>query len=125
MINIPTLFIGEGFSGFLKLFGSVPKKLKSKLHDNKIILNTEGQLFHKIDTKTNQFNFSIDSVFTQLPEGFKQTSSLENWPTSFEFNNFYGCTFNPEMSETTYQFLDNFIEILKPVEKELDDLKKY
>lgn len=122
-INIPTLFIREGFSGFLKLFGSVPKKLKSKLHDNKILSNVEGELFHKIDTETNQFNFSVDSIFEQLPEGFKQTSSLENWPTSFEFKNFHGCLFNPEMSETTYQFLDNFIEILKPVEKELNDLK--
>jgi hypothetical protein len=122
-IELPTLFIGDGFFGFLSLFGITPIKLKTRLHDNKLISDPSGKLFNNIDTKTNQFNFSIEYIIKVIPDNFKITSYLKKYPSSFELNNFYGCIFNPEMSETTYQFLDNFMEIVKPVQSELDKLK--
>lgn len=122
--KIKTLLIGESFLSFLEMSGSKKIKLKSKLHDNKVLYKFSGPLFSGINTQ-NQFNFSTEYIIDKLPSEFITTSTLKNWPTSFDFKNFHGCLFQPEMSETTYGYLDNFMELVKPVQSEIDKLMRH
>jgi hypothetical protein len=120
-----TLFIGDSMIGFLKLFNADVIKLKNKLHDNKNLNLWDGELYKGLDLEFNQVNISTNWIVSKLPSGFKTTSKLGKVITGFSYKNFHGCLFHPEMSETTYGYLDNFVEILKPIQKELEKLKKY
>lgn len=126
--NIEAPYLGMCFA-FQSLCKSLGCKIKTGdfIHDNlKLSWYKENPLFVGIDMNMNQFSFSFHDYVISCPKGWTTIAKLDNkvcgiWNKN---QNKFGLLFHPEDCERTWVVLDNFIEICKPIQKELELLKK-
>lgn len=120
----PTLAICYAAQSMMNHYGA--KLYRGKLlHDNlKFDQFKEHKLLDGIDCQKFQFNFSFRDYITACPNGFEEVARIGK-RVVFAANDAkkeYAIFFHPENMEFTQKFLDNFLDLIHPAQREQEKI---